>query len=66
MSCSPTDVLAPLAKFLVKVNQTLTSSVWLRVFDNPVSDNPESVGTSPPRGASMYLAEVAPQGFPER
>ena len=40
---SPTDTLAPLATFLTSVSQTLTRSVWLRVFDNPVSDNPDCV-----------------------
>ena len=43
MSSFSTDVLAPLAALLVSVSQTLTRSVWLQVFDNPVSKNPDCV-----------------------
>ena len=52
MSSSPTDPLAPLVKFLTSVHENLTRSVWLRVFDHPVADNPESVVIPDERDAS--------------
>ncbi len=43
MSVFPTGTTAPLASFLVSINKALTRSVWLRVFDNPVTDDPKKV-----------------------
>ena len=46
------DSLEPLAKFLISINENLPRSVWLRVFDNPASDEPDSVVVPDVREAS--------------
>ena len=58
MSSFLTDVLPPLAALLVSVSQTLTRSIWLQVFDNPVSKNPDCVLVPDVNKASNAIASA--------